>query len=371
MKKILDFIKKNIIYFLILISSISFIGTLKKGFLNGCDFQWQPSVLFWDGINHYEKFMANGYWDFMCQGGQYSQLLHVILYPFTLVEWEVARILWVITNSIFVFLIGIIICKRFNISRYKTIILMLIFLTCYPTRMSINYGQQSLFVLFFLILPFIYKSNLSVFFSGLSSIKYSTGYILFLDFIVKKQYKNLLLASILYIFGWVMYFLYTNSNPITNFFEPIKWSLQMGYARDADVYSLLRIYFDNNESTIFSYGSIILMFILNFLILIKINKIKDDFLKMSLIFLCPLIFFPHSNYDYVLLFPLACYSLLNFDHFLNKINFYFIIYFFYFSRIVKHLLDIDWLYQPFILLTIITLLLVNIKNNTISMTKNY
>ena len=240
-----------------------------------------------------------------------------------------------------------------------------------PNKNVINYGQQSLFVLFFLILPFIYKSNLSVFFSGLSSIKYSTGYILFLDFIVKKQYKNLFLASILYIFGWVVYFLYTNSNPITNFFEPIKWSLQMGYARDADVYSLLRIYFDNNESTIFSYGSIIIMFILNFLLLIKINKIKDDFLKMSLILLCPLIFFPHSNYDYVLLFPLACYSLLNFDYFLNKINFYFIIYFFYFSRIVKHLLDTDWLYQPFILLTIITLLLVNIKNNTISMTKNY
>ena len=361
--------KKYILYFLIFISSISFINTLRKSFLNGCDFQWQPSVLFWQGINHYEKFISNGNWDFMCQGGQYSQLLHIILYPFTLVEWEIARILWVITNSIFVFLIGLIICKKFNISRYKTIILILIFLTCYPTRMSITYGQQSLFVLFFLILPFVYKSNLSVFFSGLSSIKYSTGYILFLDFIVKKQYKNFLLASILYIFGWVVYFSYTNSNPITNFFEPIKWSLQMGYRRDTDVYSLLQIYFNNNESTIFGYSSIILVFILNFLILIKINKIKDDFLKMSLILLCPLIFFPHSNYDYVLLFPLACYSLLNFDHFLNKINFYFIIYFFYFSRIVKHLIDIDWLYQPSILLSIIVLLFMNIKNNTIHIIK--
>tara|TARA_B110000027_G_C16039904_1_gene264879 strand:- start:94 stop:807 length:714 start_codon:yes stop_codon:yes gene_type:complete len=236
--------------------------------------------------------------------------------------------------------------------------------------MSINYGQQSLFVLFFLILPFIFKSNLSIFFSGLSSIKYSTGYILFLDFIVKKQYKNFLLASILYIFGWLVYFLYTNSNPITNFFEPIKWSLQMGYRRDADIYSLLQLYFNNNDSAFFSYSSIILVFILNFFVLIKINKINGDFLKMSLILLCPLIFFPHSNYDYVLLFPLACYSLLNFDDFLNKINFYFIIYFFYFSRIVKHLLDIDWLYQPSILLGIIVLLLMNIKNNSMPTIKN-
>ena len=364
MKKFFISNKKYILYFLISISFISFINTIKKGFLNGCDFQWQPSVLFWQGINHYEKFIANDKWDFMCQGGQYSQLFHVILYPFTLVEWETARILWVITNSIFVFLIGIVICKKFKISKYKTAILVLIFLTCYPTRMSINYGQQSLFVLFFLILPYIYKSNLSVFFSGLSTIKYSTGYILFLDFIVKKQYKNLFLASILYIFGWVVYFLYTNSNPITNFFEPVKWSLQMGYRRDADIYSLFQLYFNNNENVIIGYSSIILVFILNFFILIKINKIKNDFLKMSLILLCPLIFFPHSNYDYVLLLPLACYSLLNFDNFLNKINFYFIIYFFYFSRIIKHLLDIDWLYQPTILLGIIVILFMNIKDNT-------
>ena len=144
----------------------------------------------------------------------------------------------------------------------------------------------------------------------------------------------------------------------------------MGYRRDADIYSLLQLYFNNNDSAIFSYSSIILVFILNFFVLIKINKINGDFLKMSLILLCPLIFFPHSNYDYVLLFPLACYSLLNFDDFLNKINFYFIIYFFYFSRIVKHLLDIDWLYQPSILLGIIVLLLMNIKNNTMPTIKN-
>ena len=66
--------RKIILFFLTIICTISFIDTFKKGMLNGCDFQWQPSVLFWQGINHYEKFIANGNWDFMCQGGQYSQL---------------------------------------------------------------------------------------------------------------------------------------------------------------------------------------------------------------------------------------------------------------------------------------------------------
>ena len=74
--------------------------------------------------------------------------------------------------------------------------------------------------------------------------------------------------------------------------------------------------------------------------------------------------FPHSNYDYVLLFPLACYSLYNIHSFLNKVNFYFVIYFFYFSRQIKHLLDIDWLYQPILLILILSLMFININLNS-------
>ena len=356
--------KKNILVFLILISVISFLDTIRKGFLNGCDFQWQPAVLFWEGINHYQKFISNGKSDFLCQGGEYAHLFNVILYPYTLVKWEIARGLWVFTNICFSLAIPIIICKNFNLSKYKTIILLLIFLTCYPTRMTINYGQQSLFVLFFLILPFVYKSNLSFLLSGLSSIKYSTGYIIFFDYLVKKQFKNFILASIPYLLGWFIYFSYTNSDPIINFFEPLDWSLNYKqYTRDSDIYSLLQMYFIDTNQVYLKYSSIIFVFILNLFFLIKINKLSDNFLKMSLILICPLIFFPHSNYDYVLLFPLACYSLLNFENLINKVNFFFVIYFFYFSRIIKHLLNVDWLYQPTLLTFIIVLLFFNINLN--------
>ena len=95
--------KKNILYFLLFITLVSFFDTLRKGLLNGCDFQWQPSVLFWDGINHYQKFINNGKSDFLCQGGEYGHLLHVILYPYTLFKWEIARVLWLLTNVFFAF----------------------------------------------------------------------------------------------------------------------------------------------------------------------------------------------------------------------------------------------------------------------------
>tara|TARA_B100000963_G_C22614749_1_gene666723 strand:- start:1062 stop:2177 length:1116 start_codon:yes stop_codon:yes gene_type:complete len=362
----LAFLRNNINKLLIFFSFIavfSFADSIRKGFSNSCDFQWQPAKLFWDGINHYSKFLNNGKYDFLCQGGEYAHLLNILYYPFTFFEWEEARLLWLIINCFFVILIPLLICKKFKLTKHKTIFLILIFITCHPTRVTLNYGQQSLMVMFFLILPFIFKSNISYFFSGISSVKYSSGYILFLNFLANKEYKKFFLATIPYLLGWLIYFSYTNSNPIVNFFEPIKWSLQQVYIRQvADIYTLGELYFLGDDR-IYKYSYIFLIFIVNFILIRKINKLSDNFLKLSLILICPLIFFPHSIYDYILFFPLACYSLLNFNFVINKFNFFFVIYIFFFHRITKHVLDIDWLYQPFLLLSIIAVLFLNIGFN--------
>ena len=357
---ILENKKKFFLYFLIIVSIFSFLNTLYKGMLNGCDFQWQPAVLLWEGINHYEKFIVNGKGDFLCQNGEYAHLLHVLYYPFTLFNWEIARLLWLGVNITFVFLIPLLISRSMNLSKYKTILLLLIFITCYPSRMTLNYGQQSLFVLFFMILPFLFNNKLAGLFSGFSYVKYSSGYIIFLNLLVSKKYKFFFLASLPYLLGWILYFLITSSDPIINFFEPIKLSLKNGYLRDADFYSLINIYLIPDKGLYFKVFTLIILLLINILILIRINKNHDIFFKMSLVLICPLIFFPHSNYDYVLLFPLLCYSFLKSDYLINKINIYFILYFFYFNRIIKHLIDFDELYQPVLLFFMIALLITNI-----------
>jgi hypothetical protein len=360
---ILKFIKKNqkiFLYFLAIISIFSFINTFSKGLVNGCDFQWQPAVLFWEGINHYQKFIIKGKGDFLCQNGEYAHLLHVLYYPFTLFKWETARMLWLGINIIFIFLIPILICNSFKLSKYKTILLLLIFITCYPSRMVLNYGQQSLFVMFFMMLPFIFFNKVSSIFSGLSYVKYSTGYIIFLNFLASKQYKYFVLASIPYFVGWLIYFLVTSSDPLINFFEPIQLSLKKGYIKDADIFSLINIYFIPTKELYLKLLTVFFIFIINFILLIKINKNNDIFFKMSLVFICPLIFFPHSNYDYVLLFPMLCYSFLYTEYLINKINICFVLYFFYFNRIINHLINFDTIYQPILLLFLTGLVITNI-----------
>jgi len=181
-----------------------------------------------------------------------------------------------------------------------------------------------------------------------------------LNFLASKKYKYFILASIPYLIGWILYFLVTNSDPLVNFFEPIQLSLKKGYMRDADLFSLINIYFSPAKELYFKIIILILILVINFLLLIKINKNTDNFFKMSLVLICPLIFFPHSNYDYILLFPLLCYSLLNSEYLINKINIYFVLYFFYFNRIINHLIDFDEVYQPILLFFLIALLITNI-----------
>ena len=211
-----------------------------------------------------------------------------------------------------------------------------------------------------MMLPFIKNSKVANFFSGFSYVKYSSGYVIFLNFIANKEYKNLLISIIPYMVGWFIYFLFTNTDPLINFFEPIQLSLQKGYIRDADFYSLINIYLLSEKTLIIKLFFIFLIFGMNFIALLKINKNKDTFFKMSLIFICPLIFFPHSNYDYILLFPLLCYSFLNNEYLINKINIYYVIYIFYFNRIVKNLIEFDVLYQPMLLVSLVMIVCLNL-----------
>ena len=88
----------------------------------------------------------------------------------------------------------------------------------------------------------------------------------------------------------------------------------------------------------FKYKSILLIIcsiFVNFLIIIKINKIKDNLLKLSCLCLSCLIFFPHYPHSYVLFLPLLIHSIKNFDFFYSKINFFVSIYFLNFFRIIE------------------------------------
>ena len=336
---------KNFILFLKFLLIILASSSLYKGIMNsiliGHDFDYRGAILMWDGINHYQ-YMMKGNEITEIQNGYYGQGFFVLLYPFTLLTLDYAKIIWTLINVLLSFILPIFLSKKFNLDNEKTFYLLVIFLASTPCRVAIGNGQFSLIIMTFLLLPFFYKKSFYVILSGIAYLKYNIGYLLFLYFLSQKQIKNVFFSLIIFILGWFFYCFITNSNLLINLLEPVKLAL---YIKQTDglVYgfSFLKFIFEQHAHLNFYILSISI--ICSFLLLIKIKKFESNSIKVSLFCLIILIFSPLRTYDYILLLPLLIHSLKYYEKYLiSKINIFLILYIFFGLRLIRELnIDID------------------------------
>ena len=334
---------KIIIFFFLTLISITSVGrAFYQAQLISFDFHFSPSKLVAEGVNHYEYILDGNHNDgpddkiMYDQNGVYAQGLFVLLIPFTYMGWDNAKLVWSILNIILALLIPLLLCKKFEIPKFQTLLIVNLFLISTVFRIHIGYGQQTLLALIFLILPFISNSKLSIIFSGISFFKFNIGYVLFLYFLSLSKIKNIILSAIPCIVGWLIYCLLTDTNLIKNLFQPIQLLLfwDEGKAFPVTIFSLLKNI--NNFPPIFA---LIIPIILNFFVIIYIKHLNDNLYKLSILCLSALAFMPHQIHDYVLLVPLLIFSVKNFDKDICKINILFIFYFFFFLRIFSLIYD--------------------------------
>jgi len=370
LRNILRF-KSIIIFILILLS----IASLSKAFYSAqklsFDFHYSPAKLVADGVNHYQYILDGKHDDGpndlikYDQNGNYAQGLFVMLIPFTFLNWDSAKLIWSLLNIIISIIICLILCEKFKVSKINTFIILTIFLTSTIFRINISYGQQTILMFLFLILPFIKQSNVNVILSGIAFFKYNIGYGLFLFYLASNKLKNILLSTIPLILGWLIYCFITDSNLIANLFEPLKVIL---YWNNFDnhfpvtIFSLLKLIKLN------FYFDLILPFLLVFFIIKKITGEKDDLKKLSIICLCILGFAPHQLHDYIILLPLLIYSIKNLQNKICILNLIIIFYFFYILRILSFFFDN---FEPWMIpygfsgylnnFIIIVLILINLK----------
>ena len=332
---------KNLKYFIILILTIVALTSTFRAFQQAqeisFDFHFSPAKLVSEGVNHYQYILDGKHDDgpndkiMYDQNGVYAQGLFVLFIPLTWLDWDNAKFLWSLINIFLSLLIPFLICKKFELNKFETFLAISFFLISTIFRIHIGYGQQTLFAFFFLILPFLYKSNITTILSGISYFKFNIGYILFLYFASLKNIKKILLSIIPCVIGWLLYCYITDTNLVKNLFEPLQlilyWSSEQVFP--VTIFSLL-------EKISFHPILIILIpLILNFLLLIKIKNFNNQLIQLSLICLSALSFLPHQLHDYILLVPLLIFSIKNFDLLISKLNLIFIFYFFYFLRLVS------------------------------------
>ena len=85
----------------------------------------------------------------MNDGAGYAQGFYIILYPFTLVDWNTAKILWFLLNIILIVFTIIILCKKFELSFIETLIILFIVMYSIIARVNLIMGQHTIFTLFF------------------------------------------------------------------------------------------------------------------------------------------------------------------------------------------------------------------------------
>ena len=343
-------LKSKILLIICLILTIGFyIQSILKGLNNSCDLMWQPSKLFWEGINHYDYQLETRDIFLGCQKGQYGHGLFILLYPISFLDWHQAKIVWIVINVLLSISLPIFLCRNFKTSNLQLIYILMVFLTCHPTRMSLNLGQNSLLILFFIMLPFIKLEFLNKYIvyilSGFSYVKYSTGYALFLYLLVNRNIKYLFASILISCISWLFYSYYSESDLVNTFLGPFKLIFFDNYTRTGDIYSILNLYILKSNSIYNKTIILTLILIINLYYLFKISKSNDYLAKLSIVCLLPLIFLPHSNYDYVLLLPLFIYGVKNVKIKFGKISLFLTLYYFYFNRLIRHWIDNDIVYQ--------------------------
>lgn len=320
-------------FFIILIHS--YLPTIKETLSNigSADFNWQPTKCVFEGINHYSSYLIRDSkcLIFMSQLGEYAQGMYIILYPFSLLDWEMAKTSWLIINILLLLFIVYFLSKKNELDPIE--ILFVLFVTFYTivTRVNFIMGQHTILILTFLSLPFIWKNKVTYIFSGVSYFKYHIGYGLFLFFLVSKKYKTLFLSLLPCIIGWLTYSFITDTGLIENLFQPFNLALhnaeEGNVANNLFLFSFIKkIPFLSN----FNYLIILVLTLLfNVFFLIKIKQTSSDLLKLSLLGLLILISTPHWGHDNILLIPFLIYTVKNYNQKKNlfRFNLFFTIYF--------------------------------------------
>jgi hypothetical protein len=296
----------------------------------------------------------------------------VLFYPFTVLEWSKAKFFWSLINIILVFTISLVLSKKFKLKNLEILLVIFFILYSKVTLSNIFQGQQTILILFFLILPFVNNSKYFYIFSGISYFKYNIGYALFLLYLISKKFKNLLYSLLPLIIGFISYSYISNTKFVDALLQPIQLALEINTTmRSPFLFSFIKdlFIFEVSKKLILIF---IFTLIFNLLFLYKISKIKNKLFKLSCLCILILISTPHYGHDYILLIPLLIYSVKIYKKslFLSRLNFLVSIYFLHFYNFLP-----TWLfkYQMFnsTYLELIILLVVLILNLEMYRYKSY
>ncbi|STQ86245.1 DUF2029 domain-containing protein [Helicobacter muridarum] len=276
------------------------------------DMQWYPAVQLFglhglqQSLNPYYETLNGNY--FLANKPNYAHLLYVIMYPFAMLEYDVAKIWYCAFNNLCIIITCYLfyreILKRQIPFTYFAIFTMLFFLSEVYAA-AIYRGNIPLVIALFVTLAFIYRHNPIICGICLSivCVKYTFGIPLIIGFLLARFYVAACLACIIHIVVIATFAWHFNIGFIESLFLPILVGREHASSMIIDILSLARTTFSGlNLKNPFVY-LLIACFIIWTYCTIKFKTSKETIILSSIVISFCL--FQHHIYDYTLVICLA------------------------------------------------------------------
>ena len=305
----------NVGYFLLaFMAFISVAQGINNALIYSQDFQWSPSVLFWDGINPYNYYL-NGNEEnriILSQAPNYLHSTYIFLYPFTLLDWESAKVLWALSSLLFAVISVWFLCRTAGCTFYETLFVAFIFFCSTPLRNCIGNGQHATLVLLAFCGFFVKRKWLGDLSTGFGFFKYSFMPPLFLYLVLARGLKSMALLILPGFMGWLVFSLYIGSAPFETLMLPLKVSSYAVSNGQGDLMTILGMLATNFDSVALLAVSYLMPLVLSLLFAYYLSKNPGEPLYIfSMISVASLLLFKHLSYDYVLLLPVFIFALKN------------------------------------------------------------
>lgn len=218
--------------------------------INGSwDMQWYPATQYW-GVGSFthpiNPYIARLNGDiFMSQDPNYAPLLYVLMYPFALMDFAVAKISFAIFSVLcFLGTIWLFYKNRVNLEFLMFVGIFVLF--GYTFGNVISNGQLAIILGFFLALGYIYRKKPIVLTLCLSIlfVKYSFGIPILLGFFLAGYRKEAIFAGIVNLAFFVLFAFEFDMSILQSLLLPLKVSAQATGVGPSDLMSLSRILFD-------------------------------------------------------------------------------------------------------------------------------
>lgn len=215
--------KSYLLIFILFLISLLF---LSKAFYNAVFLEihsskdlliiYNLSKLFADKIDIYNLYFENK----SINAPMWGQLCYIIFAPFSLLPFEIVKILWFFLNLLFLFFIIKILKKEYNLSFNQSLFLSIIVISSTPLTNTLGNGQLGLIFLLIALIYWYSKNKFKVLILSLFSTKISFGAIFILNSIIKKEIDFFILLLVVFI-STIFYCFYVNNFSYQQFINPI------------------------------------------------------------------------------------------------------------------------------------------------------